>query len=214
MISSDRIHRIVDGVHLVYLGLLPALATYAVLSAYGHPAMFLVFFGGIVAVSVYLAVVASYTPPSTSLPLAFLTLVDGPLCAALAQPAGGGPAAFAINGFLVDGLAIWLAIVWLAVTTSRPTKGQRAATLFLTLVAVAAVVSVLMPYLREVIVGEWRAQLWLGVGIIEGVIARHTLLKADQVVRTEGVSARFIVVLLFLWIGALIAGNVLYEVSQ
>ncbi len=40
---SSRIHRIVDSIHLVYLGLLPALATFAVLSAYGHPAMVLLF---------------------------------------------------------------------------------------------------------------------------------------------------------------------------
>ena len=110
MISLDRIHWITERAHLVYLGLLPALATFAVLVVYGHPFMFLVFLGGIVAVSVYLAVVVSYTCSPSSLAVALFILLDGPVCAALAQLSGGNPYAFAIDSFLVDGVAIWAAI--------------------------------------------------------------------------------------------------------
>ena len=88
--SLNRLHRTVENVHLVYLGLLPALATFSVLVVYGHPAPSLLFFGGIVAVSVYLAVVASYTRPAPSLGIALFILLDGPLWAALSYSPRGG----------------------------------------------------------------------------------------------------------------------------
>ncbi|MCP4542724.1 MAG: hypothetical protein GY832_36845 [Chloroflexi bacterium] len=211
MIPFDRIHRIVERVHLIYLGLLPALATFAVLAAYGHPVILLVFLGGIVAVSVYLAVVVSYTRSPSSLAVTLFILLDGPVCAVLAQLSGGAPYAFAINSFLVDGLAVWVAIVWLAVTTSRPTEGQRIATVFFALVAVVTVISVFWPYLRESVLGEWNRLGWLLIGMIEAVIARHYLLKADDVVRDQDISVPYILILLFVWIAALTAGNVLHE---
>jgi hypothetical protein len=126
---------------------------------------------------------------------------------------GGHPYAFAIDSFLVDGVAIWVAIVWLAVTTSRPTEEQRIATVFFALVAVVTVISVFWPYLRESVWGEWNRLGWLLIGMIEAVIACHYLLKTDEVVRDEGVSAPYIGILLFVWIAALIAGNVLHETS-
>ncbi len=212
MVSLDRIHRIFERVHLVYLGLLPTLATFAVLITYGHPAIFLVFLGGIVAVSVYLAMVVSYTRPPGSLAVALFILLDGPICAALAQLSGGNPYAFAIDSFLIDGVAIWLAIVWLAVTTSRSTEEQRIATVFFALVAVVTVFSVFWPYLRESVWEEWKKLGWLVVGMVEAFIARHYLLEADEVVRDTGVSAAYIGILLFVWIAALIAGNVLHEI--
>jgi hypothetical protein len=208
----DRIRRVIEGVHLVYLGLLPALATFAVLVSYGHPFIFLMFLGGIVAVSVYLAVVVSYTRSPSSLAVALFILLDGPVCAILAQLAGGNPYSFAIDSFLVDGVAIWLAIVWLAVTTSRSTEGQRIATVFFALVAVVTVFSIFWPYLRESVWGEWKKLGWLTVGMVEAFIARHYLLEADEVVRDTGVSAAYIGILLFVWIAALITGNVLHEI--
>ena len=47
--------------HLVYLGILPALATFSLLFSYGHDAPLLLFLGGTVAVGVYLAVIMTYT---------------------------------------------------------------------------------------------------------------------------------------------------------
>ncbi len=207
-----RPHQVIESARLVYLGLLPALATFAVLTVYGHRFPFLVFLGGIVVVSVYLAVVVSYTR-SSSPAVALFTLLDGPLCALLAQLAGGNPYSFAIDSFLVDGITIWLAIVWLAVTTSRPTKEQRISTVFFALAAVGTVFSVFWPYARESVWGEWGKLCWLTIGIVEAIITHHYLLKADEVARDEDVSVPYIVILLFVWIAALIAGNVLHEID-
>jgi len=208
-----RLYRVVESVRLVYMGLLPALATFAVLVVYGHPFPFLVFLGGIVAVSVYLAVVVSYTR-SSSLAVALFVLLDGPVCALLAQLAGGNPYSFAIDSFMVDGVAVWLVIVWLAVTTSRPTKGQRAASVFFALAAVGTVFSVFWPYLRASVWGEWSKLGWLAIGAVASVLTHHYLLREDEVVRDENVSVPYILVLLFVWIAAMSGGNVLHEILR
>jgi hypothetical protein len=212
MTLSDRAHRIVDGTHLVYLGLLPALATFAILAEHGHSAVWLAFFGGIIAVSVYLAVAVSYTRSPGSLIAALLILLDGPVCALLAQSDGKPSFSFAIESFLIEGIAIWLAIIWLAVTTNRPTQEQRIATIGFACIAVGTMLSVFWPYLRGSVWGDWQKSGWLAVGIVEAVLTRHYLLETDEVVRGEGISAPYIGILLFVWIAALIAGNVLHEV--
>lgn len=211
MTSHSRFQRILDGIHLAYLGLLPALATLSALIAHGHPAPTLLFFGGIVVVSVYLAVVISYAYPSRSAGVALLTLLDGPIFAALSQLRGGVWVSYAVDGFLIDGVAIWLAIVWLALTTPRPTKEQRRATVALTLIAMATMLSTFWPHIRDNVLQEWDRLLWLGVGLVEAVIARHYLLRADTVVRDDDKVTMYIVTLLFAWIAAMIAGNVLHE---
>jgi hypothetical protein len=209
----NRIHRAVENVRLVYLGLLPALATFSLLVNYGHPAPTLLFFGGVVAVGVYLAVVASYTRPTSSLGVALLVLLDGPFWAALSFAAGGVLFSFAIDAFLIDGVAIWLAIAWLAVSTSRPTQGQRIATIGLALIAVGSVLFAFWPYLCENVLGDWVRLLFLVMGIVEAFVARHYLLEVDEVVRDTMSSARYILVFLFVWIATMCAGNVLYEMG-
>lgn len=73
-----RLAGAVGKAHLVYLGLLPSFATFALLYTYGHPAPMLLFLGGTVAVGVYLAVIVSYTPTPSSTPLSLLVMLDGP----------------------------------------------------------------------------------------------------------------------------------------
>jgi hypothetical protein len=209
----NRIRRAVENVHLVYLGLLPALATFSVLLTYGHPFLLLLFFGGVVTVSVYFAVAASYTRPASSLGAALFVLLDGPFWAALSYVAGGALFSFAIDAFLIDGVAIWLAIVWLAISTFRPTRGQRIATIGFALIAVGSVLFAFWPYLCENVFGDWVRLLFLVLGIVGAFVARHYLLKVDKVVRDTISSAMYIVILLFVWIAAFSAGNVLYELG-
>lgn len=200
-----------DKAHLIYLGLLPAWATWVTLSAYGHRFPFLVFLGGIVIVSVYLAVVASYTQPATSTGVALLTLFDGPLWAASARFAGRPISSFAVDAFLIDGVAIWVAIAWLAVSTSRPTRGQRVATLFFAAAALMTASSLFWPYLRANLCGNWPSLGWLLLGTGEAVAARHFLLEKDDVLRDTDFSMRYILVFLLLWLAAMIGGMVAYE---
>ena len=209
----NRVRRAVENVHLVYLGLLPSLATFSLLVNYGHPAPTLLFFGGVVAVSVYLAVVASYTRPTNSLGIALFILLDGPFWAVLSYVAGGVLFSFAIDAFLIDGVAIWLAIVWLAVSTFRPSREQRIATIGFALIAVGTILFAFWPYLCENVFGDWVRLLFLVIGIVEAFVARHYLLKVDEVVRDTISSAMYIVIFLFIWIVAMCAGNVLYEMG-
>ena len=202
----------VDKVHLIYLALLPAWATGVTLSTYGYRFPFLIFLGGIVVGRVYLAVVVHYTRPATSLGVALLTLLDGPLWAAGAQLTGRPTVSFAVDAFLVDGIAIWIAIAWLAVTTSCPTREQRVATLILAAIAVGTVCSLFWPYLREILWGQWLGIGWLLLGIGEAVVAHHYLLeKDDVVVRDERFALPYLVIFLLVWIAAMSIGMVTYE---
>lgn len=208
---AARAHRLADKAHLAYLGALPALATVAALWAYGNPASMLIFLGGVALVGVYLAVVVSYTPPSRSLRLALLALVDGPLWLALSPAATTTPLSLAVENFLIDGAAIWLVIVWLAVSTDRPSREQRLATIGLTLAALAVMWLLFGPYVRQQLWGEWWRVAWVFVGFVEAAAVRYAMLERDHVLRGEDTSAFFIVLWIMVWVGSLIAGMLLHE---
>ena len=206
-----RILAFLDKAHLIYLAVLPCWATWAVLREYGARSPFLLFLGGIVLFSVYLAVISSYTPPATSVGVALLTLLDGPLWAASARITGRETLSFAVDAFLIDGLAIWIAIAWLAVATSRPTPEQRSATLVFAAIAVVTAGSLFWPYLRDTLWGNWLGMGWLLLGIGEAIAAHHYLLAKDHVLRDADDTAWFIIVFLALWLVAMIAGMAVYE---
>ena len=206
-----RVARRVGQAHLVYLGLLPSFATFALLYTYGHPAPPLLFLGGTVAVSVYLAVIISYTPTPPSPLLSLVMMLDGPvwvtlslLSKELALPV------FAVEGFLVGGTAIWLSTLVLALHSYKPTRGQRVASVALMLVALAATLSLVWPYMRDVLWGEWLSLLWLSLGVAEALFVNYKLLERDAVVRDGDSASIYIAVLVMVWVGSLL-GNVFHE---
>jgi hypothetical protein len=207
-----RLAGIVGRAHLVYLGLLPSFATFALLYTYGYPTPLLMFLflGGTVAVSVYLAVVISYTEMPRSAPLSLLFMLDGPAWALaslwsreLTLPV------FAVEGFLVDGTAIWLSTLVLALRSDRPTRGQRIATVAFMLVALLATASLVWPYLRGELWGEWWSLTLLGLGVVEAFAVNYKLLERDEVVRDAAGVSVYIAVLVMLWVGSL-TGNVFH----
>lgn len=153
------------------------------------------------------------THTTNSLGAALFVLLDGPFWAVLSCAAGGVLFSFAIDAFLIDGVTIWLAIVWLAISTSRPSRGQRIATIGFALIAVGSVLFAFWPYLCENVFGDWVRLLFLVLGVVDAFIARHYLLKVDHVVRDTISSAMYIVILLFVWIVAFGVGNILYELG-
>lgn len=193
--------------HLIYLGLLPPVATFTLLYTYKHPAPLLLFLGGTVAVSVYLAVIISYTTIQPSPWLSLVILLDGPawVMLSLLSKEVWLPV-FAIEGFLVDGTAIWLSTLFLALRSHKPTTGQRVASVALMLVALAATTSLVWPYLRDVLWGKWLSLLWLGLGIIEALIINYKLLDRDEVVRHSDSSSVYIAVFVMIWVVSLV-GN-------
>lgn len=203
----SRLTNILGQAHLIYLGLLPSFATFALLYAYGHPAPLLLFLGGTVAVSVYLAVIISYTRTLSSPWLSLLILLDGPawVLLSLLSKEMWLPV-FAIEGFLVDGTAIWLSTLVLALRSDKPSPKQRWASVAFMLIALAATASLIWPYLRDVLWGEWLSLLWLGGGIIEAWIVNYKLLERDEIVRDSDSASVYIAVLVMLWVGSLV-GN-------
>jgi len=209
-----RLARTVGKAHLIYLGLLPSLATFALLYTYGHPAPLLLFFGGTVAVSVYLAVIISYTPLPSSTALSLFVMLDGPAWVLLSLLSKEVTLpVFAVEGFLVEGTAIWVSTLVLALRSYKPTRGQRVASVALMLVALAATASLVSPYVRDVLWGEWLSLTWLGLGVVEALIVNYKLLERDAVVRDSDSSAIYIAVLVMVWVGSLL-GNVFQELSS
>jgi hypothetical protein len=209
--------RALDWAHLIYLGLLPALATFSLLYAYGHPAPLLLFLAGTAAVGVYLAVTYSYTPRPRTLGLALLVLLDGPAWAALSLLLKDArPLAFAVEGFLVDGTATWVSILVLAARSSLPTRGERAVSIAIMLAALAATYSLAWPYCREALTGEWggASACLLALGAAQGALTRYRLFERERVVRDESGSAAYLVTLVLAWVASLILGNVLHEFTH
>jgi hypothetical protein len=211
--SRSRLTNLLGYAHLAYLGALPALATFSLLLIYGHSAPLLLLLGGTVAVSVYLAVIITYTPLPPSLGWSLVLLLDGPawVTLSLRSAAGVTPLAFAIEGFLIDGTAIWISILILAIGSALPTKQQRRASVGFMLAALAATAWLVWPYYRHVLLGHWLSQSLLGLGIIEAAIVRYKVLKRDEVVRSNNVSVPYLISLLLLWVVALIVGNILHQ---
>ena len=216
-LTKESLLRALDHAHMVYLGLLPVAATFSLLYAYGHPAPLLLFLAGTAAVGIYLAATYSYTPQPRNVGLALFVLLDGPAWAALSLfLKGERPLAFAVEGFLVDGTAIWVSILVLALRSDLPTRGQRWASVGIMLVALAAVYSMAYPYCRDALGGAWGATslFLLALGAVQAALTRYRLYERDHLVRDEGPAAAYIVVFIMSWLAALIAGNVLHELSR
>jgi hypothetical protein len=212
-----RLLRVVDYAHLAYLGLLPALATFSLLYAYGHPAPLLLFVAGTAAVGVYLAVTYSYTPRPRTLGAGLLQLLDGPAWALLSLALKDArPLAFAVEGFLVDGTATWVPVLVLAARSPLPTRQERLASIAFMLAALGASLWLAWPYCRDAARGPWGgASLFLlGLGAAQGAFARYKVLSRDEVLRPGEGSTAYLVPLIIAWVASLILGNVLHELGH
>jgi hypothetical protein len=203
--------RVINHIHLVYLGVLPALTTFFLVRRYGHPAPFALFIGGIVVTAVYLAASYSYTALPASVLASVWALVDGPLFA-LASRSWHTPAwAFIVEGFFIDAVALWLAILALCLVSPAPSPWQRGASFFLALIALAALLSLFVPYATDVL--ELRAaRLGLRlIGIAEATAVLYRLLNAGDLVRADFDRAGIYVgSLVVLWVIGMSAGMALY----
>jgi hypothetical protein len=199
--------------HLLYLGLLPSLATFAVVRTYGYPLPFLLFFVGVGAVGIYLAAVYSYTRLSASPMANLLALLDGPLFVLVAQRMSlAHPLGFAVEGYLVDGLSVWLSILLLATISSRPTTAQRVASIIIISAILGVTASLAWPYVRDVLYGHWVSLGWLGLGLVEATLVQTRLFDSESTVRpVDDGSILYIALLVMVWVGAISAGLVLHE---
>jgi hypothetical protein len=209
--QSRKVHAFFARFYLVYLGLLPALATLAVLWAYGYPWFFCLFLGGVAGVGVYLATVMSYTPIPQSLPWLLLALLDGPLFVLISLRNNFHPLAFAVEGFIIEGAAIWISILVLAFVSPLPTRGQRAASIAIMAAILGLMGSLFGPYWQEYLWGQWQRIFWLLAGVVQATWLNYGRFQRAEVLREESDGGiLFIVGLLFLWLAAMIVGGNLH----
>ena len=212
---KTRLIKVIGNIHLVYLGLLPSLATLAMLRAYGYSLPFLLFIVGVAAVGIYLAVTWSYTALPNSLLGNLWALLDGPLFVLVGRwSTEGVPLAFAIEAFAIDGMAIWFAILWLSAVSSKPTPGQRVASLGIMVAILAIIGSLFWPYVRDVLWGDWLLVASLVAGCVESAFFRVRTLNAEAVVREDmDASTLYIAGLVMLWVASMIAGMALHDAT-
>jgi hypothetical protein len=122
------------------------------------------------------------------------------------------PLAFAIEGFLIDGSAIWLSILFLAFVSPLPTREQRIASIMIMLVILGLMGSLFWPYWQDFLWGNWERIFWLIVGIVQATWLNYGRFQRTEVLRQESDwSILFIVGLLMIWLIAMIAGANMYE---
>jgi len=207
---------VIGYIHLVYLGLLPSLATFGLLYKYGYPAPMILFLGGAAAVGVYIAVVFYYTPMPRSLAGGLLILLDGPAWVMLSLLTKKAvPLGYVVEGFIVEGTAIWLSILILAAKFPR----RRLAAIGYMLLALGISVSLVYPYFRDSLRDQWLSVGLLGMGIVETFGTRFNQLRRDEEGRDKNLqdpnkNMGFLVVLILIWAAAMIAGNVLFELRH
>jgi len=199
MIKSQFV-RVVNRVHLIYLGVLPSLATFVLLRRYGYRWPFLLFVGGVAMTGAYLTSVYHYTRLPSSVGGSLWVLLDGPLFALAAQGFQRFNLSFVVEGFLIDGLALWLAILTLTLVSPLPTPGERAASLGIGLGVLGVILSLFWPYVSGMW-GDGFWLIWLVIGIVEGGIARYRLLKSGAAVRlADDGSILYIALLVMVWV--------------
>lgn len=209
--TTDRFVHLINRTHLIYLGLLPSLATFALVSTYGHPAPLLLLVGGVIVTGVYLAASFSYTVLPSSVIGSLWALLDGPLFALTARGWEGTPWSFFVEGFLIDALALWTAILGLTLVSSAPSPGQRAASFGLALVAIGALLSLFVPYGRDALLGHWSRLGWILAGVVETTVVLYQMLNTGQPVRMDVDAAGiYIAVMVVIWVGAMCAGAAIY----
>lgn len=212
--QAERWAQRINRLHLIYLGLLPSLATFIVLRTHGYRWMFPLFIGGVAMVGVLLAEIFAHTRLPDSLPASLLVLLDGPVLALLATRGRGFGFGFAIDSFLVEGLAVWLAIAVLAVVSDLPTPWQRNASVVIMLIAVGLSLSLFWPYLQITLEERWFKLVWLAIGVIEGTIVRFRLLQTEEIIpHAEDFRILAITLLIMAWIAAMILGQVWHDME-
>ncbi len=200
-----------QNLYLIYTGVLPAAATFAILLRFGTRAPLIVLVGGLTGVSVYLAALYSYTQlPSHPLPLIIL-LLDGPLFALLSLRNNFSPFGLAIESYLIDGTAVWIAILLLALVSPLPTPGQRAGSVAFMLAALGVTSALFWPYIEAHILGDWQRTAFLLTGLVEATLTAFPRIRQDQVLRGGEESTRYLVALILLWSVAMIAGSALHD---
>lgn len=191
---SVRLAHALGWANLVYLGLLPAAATFWVVFRHGSPGLLglgenaraLIGLAGFVAVAVEAAVLVTYTRLPSSLWGALLILFDGPVIALLSASSAQGLADVAVQAFLIDGTAVWLAIGALALAAEGLDARARLFSLGLMVVVLAPLAALFRPYLAQDLPHTGRAILPLLGGVIWGTVVNYRVLDADRVARDGG----------------------------
>ena len=203
--------RKLEFVYIFYLGLIPALGSFAGIALYDRapPPNWLtvtLLVGGVVAVGVYLGMLTSYVGFPTSPWLGLVMILDGPAQIGLSVALREQGTIWHLFGemLLVETAPIYAAIFVLALHSDKPTRDQRIGSLVLMVLAVAPVVYLVGPPTWSSIRPDLPiAAVPLVTALAAGLYANYRYVRKDEVVRGPSDATLVIVGFLFLWIAAL-----------
>ena len=86
------------------------------------------------------------------------------------------------------------------------------ASLAIGVAVLGVILSLFWPYVSETLWGAWWRIGWLVGGVIEGMVMRYRLIKAEKTVRLErDGSILYIALLVMLWVVAMSVGVALHD---
>lgn len=201
-------------IHLVYLGLLPAVSTFFLTQRYDSPLIFLVFLGGIVVVGTYLAATCSYTSFKAGWYWLLWELVDIPLLIFFSAGGSLSLEAFTLDVFLIEGASLWISLLILSRYMPSLDRYQRKSTAIISVIGLISLFLLYYSYMVTVVPGNIGKVALLVGGIAESTWLNYRLFGHPEQARNDGYAPVYIVIFTFLWIGGLISGKILYEISH
>lgn len=200
--------RKLERVYIFYLGLIPALGSFAGVILYDRSAppswlVVVLLIGGVVAVGVYLAMLAAYVGFPKSPWLGLVILLDGPAQIGLSVALREHGTIWHLFGemLLVETAPIYAAIFALALQSDKPTRKQRIGSLVLMVLALAPVMYLVGPPTWSSIHTDLPiAAVPLVTALAAGLYANYRYVSRDEVVRSPGDGTLVIVGFLFLWL--------------
>ena len=202
--QSRQLAERITQIHLIYLSLLPAVATFLILGIFKiflHPMLLLVV--GTAAVGIVLAVSTSYYKASSNPWKNLIVLFDAPLWACATLFFGGSLATAITEDIIVEMFGILLGLFAVVLSSPVPTRGQRIASFFAVGLPLLGILYVIWQYAVAYIFPV-QGRVWILVAaILQGTIMQFLLTWDDDVQRD---SSGYIVVGVVAWLAAMFAG--------
>lgn len=197
---ADRIGRW----YLIYLALLPAVGTVALvgfLKITVNPLVFLCV--GTAGVGIYLAMTGSYTKLSRNPWRNLLMFLDGPIWAIGTLAVGGSLATVVVNDILIEISAGLLGLFAVVLTSYKPSRDQRIASIFAVGIPLLGAGWLLYLYGRDHLVdGPWTLVV-LAAAVVQGAFLQFRLANADEVHQDAEI---LILIGIIAWLASLFLG--------
>lgn len=188
-------------IHLIYLCLIPAAGTFAVI--YGlkipiNPWAFLLI--GTAVIGIYLAVTASYFTASKNAVKNLIGFLDAPVWTLLAAFTGGSMLTLLVHDILIEAGGILLGIFLVAIVSRKPSRQERVTTLGVTGGLFTVIAFLVVVFANSSLESDPLKILLLCAGILQTALLQFRVIHEDKIRRD---ATMYIVIGIVAWVAAL-----------